>query len=336
MPAIFTRSSVICESGTIPVRMMRPPSACAWTGKSGYARWIAERSGSRFRSTVTSSMCDWPLSSHRIRLLVPAAFASTTTWLGVVASASITAGLLTSTRFRRVDILTTTDFPTRIWRGCASGAGGAGVSCPRPLAPPATSAKLRTMPAIFGIPQFLIPLATTLYSPPMLEFHNTSLFALNHLEDVNIRRFRRRPRLAMNRMNAARRSRRGLNTRDQFAQPDRFGIELVLINAVAHHKLNASLRAGKKQLFGVLRRQKECHHIHSLRLALRIRFDLLSGGKHFHILENRLCHRSLTLPPWHIKSRQHIDMRAGIEEPRHADNLIGSYGSRPHAGRNLH
>src|SRR6185312_8567803 len=79
------------------------------------------------RSTITSSICERPVSSHRIRLLVPAARPSTTTSVREVARVSITAGLLDRTRVIGVCTLTTTDLPTRMWSACPSeGAGTCG------------------------------------------------------------------------------------------------------------------------------------------------------------------------------------------------------------------
>ena len=79
------------------------------------------------RSTITSSICERPVSSHRIRLLVPAALPSTTTSVREVARVSITAGLLDRTRVIGVCTLTTTDLPTRMWSACPS--EGAGTCC---------------------------------------------------------------------------------------------------------------------------------------------------------------------------------------------------------------
>ena len=79
------------------------------------------------RSTITSSICERPVSSHRIRLLVPAARPSTTTSVREVARVSITAGLLDRTRVIGVCTLTTTDLPTRMWSACPS--EGAGTCC---------------------------------------------------------------------------------------------------------------------------------------------------------------------------------------------------------------
>ena len=79
------------------------------------------------RSTITSSICERPVSSHRIRLLVPAARPSTTTSVREVARVSITAGLLDRTRVIGVWTLTTTDLPTRMCSACPS--EGAGICC---------------------------------------------------------------------------------------------------------------------------------------------------------------------------------------------------------------
>src|SRR3954471_13405008 len=73
---------------------------------------MAVRKCEMFTSTVTSSICECPLESHKIRLLTPGAFPSTTTWVGEVASVSITSGLLERILETCDCMLITTDLPT--------------------------------------------------------------------------------------------------------------------------------------------------------------------------------------------------------------------------------
>src|SRR6266849_10914612 len=135
------------------------------------------------RSTITSSICERPVWSHRIRLLVPAALPSTTTSVGEVARVSITAGLLDRTRVMGVCTLTTTDFPTRMWSACpsdgagtcwggvgaATGAGAcacagatvgvsevAGTCCAAPYNPTGSSARTTTRPVILRAMELFI------------------------------------------------------------------------------------------------------------------------------------------------------------------------------------
>src|SRR6266568_8939586 len=73
-----------------------------------------------FTSTVTSSICECPVASQRIKLLAPADLPSTTIWVGEVAKVSITAGLLDSIRVTGDCRLITTDFPTKTCNACPS------------------------------------------------------------------------------------------------------------------------------------------------------------------------------------------------------------------------
>src|ERR1051325_6565879 len=81
-----------------------------------------------FTSTVTSSICEWPVESQRIKLLDPAAFPSTTTWVGEVARVSITVGLLDRMRVTGDWRLITTDFPTKTCKACPSDCATVGIA----------------------------------------------------------------------------------------------------------------------------------------------------------------------------------------------------------------
>src|SRR6476660_4797619 len=130
------------------------------------------------RSTITSSICERPVSSHRIRLLVPAARPSTTTSVREVARVSITAGLLDRTRVIGVCTLTTTDLPTRMWSACpsegagaccAEAGGGAGAvaageagvtACAGPVNAADNNPKRTTRPEIFAALELFINLSS--------------------------------------------------------------------------------------------------------------------------------------------------------------------------------
>src|SRR5579872_25777 len=105
-------------------------------------------------------MRDVPDSSHRIRLLVPGALASTTTSFRSVASASITAGLLSRTRFSRVSRRITTDLPVRMCNGAAA----SGTACCATLTAgtPRTHANASASPFGWSIPLMFVrsPLAS--------------------------------------------------------------------------------------------------------------------------------------------------------------------------------
>src|SRR6266480_22879 len=81
-----------------------------------------------FTSTVTSSICECPVASHKIRLLDPAALPSTTTCVGDVASVSMIAGLLDRIRVTGDCRLMTTDFPTNTCKACPSDWAAAGIA----------------------------------------------------------------------------------------------------------------------------------------------------------------------------------------------------------------
>src|SRR6266536_4443451 len=88
-----------------------------------------------FTSTVTSSICECPVASHKIRLLDPAALPSTTTCVGDVASVSMIAGLLDRIRVTGDCRLMTTDFPTNTCNACPSEWAHAGVPASKSAMP---------------------------------------------------------------------------------------------------------------------------------------------------------------------------------------------------------
>src|SRR5436309_2841449 len=123
-----------------------------------------------------------------MRLLVPAVFAVTTTWVGLVAVASMTVGLLTITRRTRVSRLISTDFPTNTCSVCVSGEGAACCSKPSPVP------VRRALTVRIAIPGALrggsrLELFSGLVGRAFREFLFTAFLSLNDFDRVNLSGF---------------------------------------------------------------------------------------------------------------------------------------------------
>src|SRR5207244_10691961 len=132
-----------------------------------------------FTSTVTSSICECPVASHRIRLLTPADLPSTTIWVGEVAKVSITAGLLDRIRVTGDCRLITTDFPTKTCNACPSAWAAAGTRESKTAMP-------RMSNEVLSCPNAKV-LIVLRYRILALEFLNSTLCALDHFHQINRR-----------------------------------------------------------------------------------------------------------------------------------------------------
>src|SRR3989475_10826153 len=129
---IFPICSAPPVDDAVPVRTMRPSSASASMASPGNPRVSASRSKDTSTSANTSMIRDRLSSCHSTTLLLPAAVAVTTTSLGAVVAVVTTAGLPTSTRWRRGSVRITTEWPTRIcrtWLPAFSAGAGCGAAC---------------------------------------------------------------------------------------------------------------------------------------------------------------------------------------------------------------
>src|SRR5579864_9236796 len=232
-----------------------------------------------FTSTVTSSICEWPLESQRIRLLAPGALPSTTSWVGEVASVSITAGLLDKILVTGDCRFITTDFPTNTCSACPSDCAPAcALASTIPMAASSIAFSPNAMCLIF--------FGTGSSS---LEFLDRTLCSLNDFHHVN--------RCGRRWFGAALDPWRGYHRRRRFASHNQlvescraqFG-DTLLIDAASQNELNIPLRTSQLQLLRVLRCQQQSHHIHGLRFSLWIGFDRLSCSQHLNVLQNRLGH----------------------------------------------
>src|SRR6266567_7174295 len=148
----------------------------------GYVCSSVVRKCAMFTSTVTSSICECPVASHRIRLLDPAVLPSTTICVGEVARVSMTAGLLDKIRVTDDCRFITTDLPTKTCNACPSAWAEAGTRATNTATPRMNNEVLRCPNA-----KVLIVLR---YRILALEFLNSTLRALNHFHQIN-RRCRR-------------------------------------------------------------------------------------------------------------------------------------------------
>src|SRR5690242_1017156 len=125
-----------------------------------------------------------------MRLLAPGLFAVTTTWVGLVAAASITPGLLTMMRRTRVSRLISTDLPASTWSVCVSGEAGC---WPMPAAPAAAdrAQSVTTTPRANAPNPGHWGALCELIRSAFREFLFTAFIPLNDFDGVKIRRFRR-------------------------------------------------------------------------------------------------------------------------------------------------
>src|SRR5713226_7001524 len=132
-----------------------------------------------FTSTVTSSICECPVASHRIRLLDPAALPSTTICTGEVARVSMTAGLLDKILVTGDCRLMTTDFPTKTCNACPSAWAAAGTRASNTAIP-------RMSNEVLSCPNAKV-LIVLRYKILALEFLNSTLRALDYFHQINWR-----------------------------------------------------------------------------------------------------------------------------------------------------
>src|SRR6266851_2354914 len=189
----------------------------------GYVCSSVVRKCAMFTSTVTSSICEWPVASHRIRLLDPGVLPSTTICVGEVARVSMTAGLLDKIRVTGDCRFITTDFPTKTCNACPSAWAAAGTRVSNAATPRISNEVLSCSNA-----KVLIVLR---YRILALEFLNSTLRALDHFHQINRRC---RCSLARTMLDPGRRNhRRRPARRDQFVQSCRAQCRGFLVGAAA-------------------------------------------------------------------------------------------------------
>src|SRR6266851_1496866 len=248
----------------------------------GYVCSRAARKCETFTSTVTSSICECPVASHRIRLLVPAALPSTTICTGEVARVSMTAGLLDKILVTGDCRLMTTDFPTKTCNACPSAWAAAGTRASNTAMP-------RVSNEVLSCPNAKV-LIVLRYKILALEFLNRTRSPLDHFHQINRRC---RCGLAWAVLDAgSSHHRRWFAPWNQFLQPSRAHFRGLLVCSAAQHELDVSLAARQLQFLGILGRKQQCDYAHLLRLALWIRLDRLSCSQHFHVLQHCLGERS--------------------------------------------
>src|SRR6266852_4432480 len=195
------------------------------------------------RSTITSSICDRPVSSHRIRLLVPAARPSTTTSVREVARVSITVGLLDRTRV--IGACAAAGTGATPCAGLTAGASvAAGSCCAAPFRAAGNNANRTTRPAIFAALELFISCPHRFCPPlrgpasdrmsPSSKFLLGPLTALNYFQSVD----RLDLGYPLGGFLALDRRMRGSSIRRQLFQARGAKIDAFLINAAAQHKLN--------------------------------------------------------------------------------------------------
>src|SRR5216684_7918490 len=148
----------------------------------GYVCSRVVRKCETFTSTVTSSICECPVASHRIRLLDPAALPSTTICTGEVARVSMTAGLLDKILVTGDCRLMTTDFPTKTCNACPSAWAAAGTRASNTAMP-------RMSNEVLSCPNAKV-LIVLRYEILALEFLNSTRSPLDHFHHINRRRRR--------------------------------------------------------------------------------------------------------------------------------------------------
>src|SRR5216683_7486086 len=142
----------------------------------GYICSSVVRKCAMFTSTVTSSICECPVASHKIRLLDPAVLPSTTICVGEVARVSITAGLLDKIRMTGDCRFITTDLPTKTCNACPSAWAAAGTRATNTAMP-------RMSKEVLSCPNAKV-LIVLRYKILALEFLNRTRSPLDHFHQI--------------------------------------------------------------------------------------------------------------------------------------------------------
>src|SRR5256712_3841679 len=247
----------------------------------GKLRAIASRSKDTSTSANTSMIRDRLSSCHSTTLLLPAAVAVTTTSLGAVVAVVTTAGLPTSTRWRRGSVRITTEWPTSMCRTwlptfsaggvcCAAGAAGtcarAGPQRPKTLTEHSAS-RQRVVVWTRRMASFAL---FRLYR----KFGDCCLAVHQRLYRVDVRQFHHRADLFqmfhfwLSRL---------FRYSGQFSHINRWDIRIRRVSTIAQYEMDGALVLRQSELFRLFRAHQQRDHIYVLGLAIWIGVHLRSG-----------------------------------------------------------
>src|SRR6266446_9898414 len=289
--AIFPIWSATAVDDATPVRTTLPSSDSASTASPGNPRVIASRSKDTSTSANTSMIRDRLSSCHSTKILLPAAVVVTTTSLGAVVAVVTTAGLPTSTRWRRGSVRITTEWPTRMCRtwlpvfsagavcgaACSAGSfcGVEGASGICALAGPRrptmvnvhSTSRQRVARWTCRMVSFVLFRLCRKFSGCYLPVHHrlyrVDLRKLHHCGDL-LPVFRHR----LNRL---------LCYPGQFSNINRADVRTGRVSAVTQHEMDGALVLRQRQLFRLFRGHQQRDYVYVFRLAVRVRVHFRSG-----------------------------------------------------------